>query len=467
MRTTSTYTVIGIIGIVLSGCASVSTGVEEAEVAASAAMPTLPDDWSSVQEMVVGQPVGWIASFNDPILRELVLEAQLNNKDLASAAANLARARALSGLAAAALSPEVSAGLDTQNSGLLDGDDSSEISIGAQVSWEVDLWGRLRSGREGAVRGLEAAQADYLFSQYSIAAGVADAYFVAIEASEQFQITKSTIEALTETDRLVRLRFENGIGNAQDVALSRSNLASSREDLIEIEGAQRDALRSLELLLGRYPSAELEVRRDLPQVPDALPVGVPSDILERRPDLIAAERRIAEAITGVDEARTAKLPSLSLTGSLGGASDDLSNILDPSNVAWSAASSLLAPIFDGGARDRQIDIATAEVEAAIANYASTALNAFSDVEGALDQEVVLRRRAEELKIAVLESREAYRLADIRYIEGETDLIDVLDVQSRVFAAESELISVQRSQLSERVSLSLALGGSWEYAAHEQ
>ena len=104
MRTTSTYSVIGIIGIVLSGCASVSTGVEEAEVAATAAMPTLPDDWSSVQELVVGQPVGWIESFNDPILRELVLEAQFNNKDLASAAANLARARALSGSSSCVIS---------------------------------------------------------------------------------------------------------------------------------------------------------------------------------------------------------------------------------------------------------------------------------------------------------------------------------------------------------------------------
>ncbi|MEM9058225.1 MAG: efflux transporter outer membrane subunit, partial [Pseudomonadota bacterium] len=408
-----------------------------------------------------GEPVGWIAALGDPMLEALVAEAQQNNRDLAAAAANVDRSRALARQAGASLSPQVSAGVGSDSGGLVDGSGSSSYSAGVQASWEVDLWGRLRSGREGAVRSLEAAEADYRFSQYSIAAAVANAYFLAVEADKQLRLTASIIDALAETDRLTQVRFDNGIGNAQDVALSRSNLASSRNDLIEIEGARRDALRALELLLGRYPSADVEVSDELPAVPPAPPLGVPSELLERRPDLVAAERRIAAAIKGVDEARAARLPSLSLTGTLGGASDELSDVLDTGNLAWTAASSLLTPLIDGGFLKSQVDIAEAGVESAVAAYAQAALNAFSDVEGALDQEAVLRRREAELAVARDQAREALRLARLRYDEGETDLIDVLNIQNRVLGTESDLITVQRSQLSERLSLNLALGGSWQ------
>ena len=445
----------------LTGCATVSTGNEEAAEEAQASLPEIAAEWKAAEQRVVGEPVGWIAAFNDPVLETLVREAQANNRDLAAAAASVDASRAAAGLARSALSPQVAASAGTQNQGLVDGPDSSSASLGVQASWEVDLWGRLRSGREGAVRSVEAAEADYRFSQYSIAAAVASSYFLAIEADRQRALTQSIVEALTETDRITRVRFENGIGNAQDVALSGSNLADARNDLIEIEGAQRNALRALEVLLGRYPGADLQVRTSLPAVPAPPPVGVPADILERRPDLIAAERRIAEAITGVNEAKAAKLPSLSLTGSLGGSSNDLSNILNPSNLAWTAASSLLAPIIDGGALDAQVDLANTEVQAAAANYASAALDAFSDVESALDQETVLRRRRVELEQSAAQANEALRLAQLRYNEGETDLIDVLNILNRVLGAESSLITVKRSQLTERVNLNLALGGSWE------
>lgn len=445
----------------MTGCATVDSGTEEARDLAEQALPQVNQDWSMLQSQMVGEPVGWIAAFNDPVLEKLVQEAQENNRDLQSAAANVERSRALAGLASAALSPQVSAGLGAEGSGIVDGGEQSDMSLGVEGSWEVDLWGRLRSGEESAARSFEAVEADFLFSQYSIAAAVANAYFLAVEADLQLTLTESIVDSLSETDKIVQVRFENGMGNAQDAALSESDLASARNDLIELEGAKRNALRSLELLLGRYPAADIELREDLPAVPAPPPVGIPSDILERRPDLIAAERRIAAALKDVDEAKAAKLPSLTLTGSFGGSSDDLSNILDPTNLAWSAASSLLAPILDGGARDREIEIAQADVQAAVADYAQAALNAFSDVETALDQEVLLRRREAELTVSAERAQDALRIANLRYTEGETGLIDVLDIQTRVSSAESDLITVQRSQLSERVNLNLALGGTWQ------
>ncbi|MEM0985570.1 MAG: efflux transporter outer membrane subunit [Pseudomonadota bacterium] len=452
---------ISVMAPLLVGCATVATGTEAASERATASLPELPQDWSALEQEIVGEPVGWIAAFDDPVLSALVAEAQENNNDLAAAAANVESARALAGVAGAALSPQVAITGGSSNAGVLDGGDTSGLNLGAQASWEVDLWGRLRSGRQAAVRGLEAAEADFLFSQYSIAAAVADTYFLAIEADRQLAVVQSQVEALAEIDRIVTIRFDNGIGNAQDVALSKSDLASARDGVEELQGAKRDALRALEILLGRYPGADLTVRNDLPAVPAPPPAGIPSDVLERRPDIIAAERRIASAIKSVDEAKAAKLPSLNLTGSLGGSSNDLTNILDPTNIAWTAASSLLAPVIDGGRLDSQVDLAEADVEAAVATYAQTALNAFSDVEGALDQSVVLRHREAELNIAASEAREALRLANLRYEEGETDLIDVLAIQNRVLNADSALVTVQRSQLSEFVALNLALGGSWE------
>ncbi|MEO1304340.1 MAG: TolC family protein [Pseudomonadota bacterium] len=461
MRALKSPTIVLVAASLIAACATVDSGTEEARELAADALPEINQDWSMLQSEIVGEPVGWIAAFNDPVLEQLVQEAQDNNRDLASAAANVERSRALAGLASAALSPQVSAGLGAEGSGIVDGNDQSDMTLGVEGSWEVDLWGRLRSGEESAARSFEAVEADFLFSQYSIAAAVANAYFLAVEADLQLSLTTSIVDALSETDKIVQVRFENGMGNAQDAALSESDLANARNDLIELEGAKRDALRSLELLLGRYPAADIELRTDLPDVPAPPPVGIPSDILERRPDLISAERRIAAALKDVDEARAAKLPSLTLTGSFGGSSDDLSNILDPTNLAWSAASSLLAPILDGGARDREIEIAQADVQAAVADYAQAALNAFSDVESALDQEVILRRREAELKVSAERAQEALRIANLRYTEGETGLIDVLDIQTRVSSAESDLITVQRSQLSERVNLNLALGGAWQ------
>ncbi|MEM6898296.1 MAG: efflux transporter outer membrane subunit [Pseudomonadota bacterium] len=454
-------TLVLLMASLATGCASVDSGTEQARDLATQALPQINQDWSILHAQIVGEPVGWIAAFNDPVLEQLVREAQENNRDLESASANVERARALAGLASAALSPQVSAGLGAEGSGIVDGGEQSDLTLGVEGSWEVDLWGRLRSGEESAARSFEAVEADFLFSQYSIAAAVANAYFLAVEADLQLSLTQSIVDALTETNKIVQVRFENGMGNAQDAALSESDLASARNDLIELEGAKRDALRSLELLLGRYPAADIELRKDLPDVPPPPPVGILSDVLERRPDLIAAERRIAAALKDVDEAKAAKLPSLTLTGSFGGSSDDLSNILDPTNLAWSAASSLLAPILDGGARDREVEIAQADVQVAVADYAQAALTAFSDVEAALDQEVILRRREAELTVSAERAQEALRIANLRYTEGETGLIDVLDIQTRVSSAESNLITVQRSQLSERVNLNLALGGTWQ------
>lgn len=445
----------------ITACASI-TSREEAGEAARASLPETPKAWAMAQETVGDVKVGWIESFDDPILAAFVEEAQQNNKNLQVAAANVERSWALAKQAGAALKPNVNLVAGAGEAGVLDpGGSNSSFNAGLQLNWELDIWGRIRSGQQAAAASAEAAEADYLFSQYSLAAGVARAYFLAIEAGLQENVAQETVGALKETARIVNVRSENGLASSQDLALSKSDLATAQDRLVATSGARRDAIRALEILLGRYPGAELEVRTTLPDVPSAPPAGVPSEILERRPDLVAAERKVAAAFNSLDSAKAARLPTISLTSNIGGASGSLSNLLDPANIAWTVAGNLVGPLFDGGARQSQVEISTAEQKQAAAAYGQAALEAFGEVETSLDQGVVLDKRLEALTAAAAEASEAYRVARLRYDEGETDLIDVLSIQQRVFATESNLTSVRRALLEQRVNLNLALGGGWE------
>ena len=372
------------------------------------------------------------------------------------------RSAALARQAGAALKPQVNLTAGGSESGRVEGGGSqSNFNAGLQVNWELDVWGRIRSGQQSAAAGAEAAEADYIFSQYSLAAGVARAYFLAIEAGLQEKVARDTVDALEETARIVNVQYENGLASSQDRALTKSDLATAKDTLTATAGAKRDAIRALEILLGRYPAADLEVRDALPEAPPPPPAGVPSEILERRPDIISAERNVAAAFNALDSAKAAKMPAVSLTSNIGGSSGSLANLLDPANIAWTVAGNLVAPLFDGGARQSQVEISNAEQKQAVAAYGQTALEAFGEVETALDQGVVLKERTTSLAEAAKEAREAYRVARLRYDEGETDLIDVLSIQQRVFAADSSLVSIERLLLEQRVSLNLALGGDWE------
>ncbi len=226
-------------------------------------------------------------------------------------------------------------------------------------------------------------------------------------------------------------------------------------------GSFRNALRALEVLIGRYPGAALNVRESLPVAPPPPPAGVPSELLERRPDIVAAERRVAAAFNATAQAKAARLPGVGLTAQSGGASSSLSDLLDPANVAWRLGANMLAPIFDGGRRRETVKIATAEQEQALAAYGQAALNAFSELETSPDQGVVVAQRAVELQEAAREAENAFRIASLRYKEGEEDLLSVLTIQQRVIRANSALSSVERLLLEQRVNLNLALGGSWE------
>ena len=447
--------------LLLSACASVEPGTEEARTIASEQIPDQPDYWTAAAAKVGQVENGWIRKFGDPKLTQLVGEAQRNNRDLRAAAINVERSWVLAKQSGAALSPQVNATLGGNSAGGFSGSGSNEsASIGVQANWELDVWGRIRSGQQAATSSAEAAEADYTYAQHSLAAGVARAYFGAINAEQQVQIANDIVEALTETQRIVQVQYDNGLASAQDLALAKANLATS-SDTLESGKASRDAaLRSLEVLIGRYPSTSLLVGSRLPAKPADPPAGLPSQLLERRPDLIAAERRIAAAIDTVDQSKAARLPSISLTGGVSGGSTDLSTLLNPANLAWQAASSLLVPVVDGGARQAQVELSTLDQKAAVEAYASAALTAFTEVENALADGYTLKRRKTFLQEAVRSSDEALRLARLQYNEGEIDLLSVLQLEQSAFGARSNLVTLNRLELDQYIDLNLALGGDW-------
>lgn len=447
--------------LLLCSCASVSDMTTEAETMARSEVPLGQDSFRGDTVGVGSLDEGWLVKIDDPVLTALVGEALANNRDLSAAAARVEEAWSLAGKAGSALSPQVGAGFRSTGQGTGTSQPVGSSGLGVQASWEIDLWGRLRSGASAASQDAAAAALDYQYAQQSLAAAVARAYFFAIEGNIREQIAADAETALKDVVRIVTAQKNEGLATAQDVALANTDLGRIEDLRIAAGGAKRDALRALELLLGRYPGAELDVAKALPAPPPLPPAGLPSEMLERRPDIVAAERRLAASLGRVNEAKAARLPSLSLTGTAGGSSTELSNLLSPTNLAWQAASSLVAPVIDGGRRRRDVEIANARQQAALDGYVAAALSAFGETETGLDQNKVLADRQNALTSSVVNAAEAYRLARLSYESGETGLLQVQEIQLRKLQADNQLVSVNRGRLVQFVDLNLALGGTWD------
>ena len=256
-------------------------------------------------------------------------------------------------------------------------------------------------------------------------------------------------------------RLRVGNGNEQAVAEARVNVGNYRDALRQIELARVQALRALELLLGRYPAAEITVAERLSPMPLPVPIGMPSQLLERRPDVVAAERRVAAAFDRVGEARAAQLPRISLTAGGSSVSSRLIELKDTSNPIWSFGANLIAPLYQGGALRAQVEIRSAEQKQAVADYARTGQRAFGEVESALAAENALRDREGILDATNRDSERALELAQIQYRVGSADLRVVEQNQLALYAARTSRLRVQTERLAQRVNLYLALGGGFD------
>lgn len=447
------------IAIALTGC--MLTPPPAADELRKQALPNaqMPPAWKSSGDAATPVADRWLASFNDPALSALVSEALEYNTDLRAAAARVEQAAGYLKVASGLLLPSVTlAGITGGKSG---GSGSGLEGVFLNASLELDVWGRVRYGKAAAEDQAAAAATDYAYARQSLAAMVAKSWFMAIEAGLQQSIAQEMLRASESLSQLAQERLRIGNGNELAVVDARITVSNQRDALRQIDLSRAQALRALESLLGRYPAAEIKVAQSLSPMPPPVPVGMPSQLLERRPDVIAAERRVAAAFNRIGEARAARLPRISLTAGGSDVSSELFVLQNTNNPVWSFGANLIAPLYQGGALQAQVEIRTAEQKQAVAQYAGAGLRAFGEVESALSAERVLRERNTLLNATVRDNERAVELAQIQYRVGAIDLRAVEQRQLALYAARTSRLRVQSEQLAQRVNLHLALGGSFD------
>jgi NodT family efflux transporter outer membrane factor (OMF) lipoprotein len=445
--------------VVLGGCALQAP--PERDELRQQALPDYPvPDAYRAGAPAAGDVAGaWLASFRDPALVELVNEALIANPDLRVAAARVEQAAAAARLAGATLWPQVNA--MARGGGTLSGDSSGLEGGGVFANWELDLWGRVRYGREAATQAYESAKLDTDYARQSMAALVAKGWFLALEARAQKALALEMLQSSERLASLARDRLRVGPGSELEVRQADAQSATFRDIALQLDLAEASALRSIEALLGRYPAANLALAPELPVMPGPVPAGLPSQLLERRPDVIAAERRVAAAFHRVGEARTAKLPRISLTASLSSISSELFVLQQRDNPVASAGAIISQPLFLGFALQSQEELRDAELKAAVADYGRVGAKAFGEVENALSAGFNLEERLVALNRAVADNVRALELAETRYRVGAGDLRAVQQQQLALFAARATLLRARAERLVQRVNLHLALGGGFE------
>ncbi len=459
---------IGMASILLGGCQTTSDSVTNVDDVASNA----PEKWSTAAPMLKEEarvpssasevPYQWVYRLDDAGLNALIEEALRNNLDLKLAAARKESARQLMRMARANLFPSLglNAGASiSENSGTtfrnVQSDDYG-VTLGA--SWEVDLWGKVRNDSLSGKADFEASEFDLLQARHSLVAAVCSAWYQCIAAKEQLELAQETVVSYTSTADLIETRFESGIDTALDFRLAVASAENAKSALSRRQESFKRSVRVLQMLLGRYPNAELSLADKLPFVKEGVTADIPASVLERRPDLRAAERRLASAMFAARSANRAKLPSINLTGATGLQSEDFSNLLDGNYDFWSAEVSVSQPLFAGGRIDANAERAQAVLDQYRAIYEQVALQAFFEVEQALEADVYFADLEASSREASEQSVEAEKLAWDQYTSGIINIVTVLESQRYALNARQSAIEARSSRIQNRIQLYLALGG---------
>lgn len=429
------------------------------------------DRWSAAESDTGSVPEQWWASFDDPVLKELVEEGLHANYNLKAAAARLEVAAAQARIAGADLLPNAAAGWNANGQRQnfigfpIPGSEGEVLSrtfqsfgVSLDASWEPDVWSRISAGEAAAIADWEAAGADLQAARLSLTAQIGKAWFAILEGREQVRLAEKTVASYRDTSERIRGRYAAGLLPSLDLRLSLSSLHSAEALRKQREQQLDAALRQLEILLGKYPYAQIESSSSLPGVPSLPSAGVPSELVSRRPDLIAAERRMLAAGARWEQSRLALYPSFKLTGRIGTSADDFLQALSGNFFMWNLAGNILQPVFQGGRLKAQIRLADARSKEAAALWASSVLKAFAEVESALAADRLLEIREEEISNSATQAVASLDLAQNRYTSGLERFVTVLEAQRRSLEAESQLLSVRRQRLDSRVDLHLALGG---------
>jgi NodT family efflux transporter outer membrane factor (OMF) lipoprotein len=406
----------------------------------------------------------WWQLFRDPLLNDLAGSIEVSNQNVAAAVASYAQARALVQQQRSSLFPTVSltGGADKSGgAGASSSDKRYRLSIGS--SWEPDIWGRLRAGVNGANANAQASAADLAAARLSAQGELAANYFSIRQTDAQRQLLAQTIDGYQRVLVITQNRFNAGIAAKSDVLQAQTQLANAQSDDLGLERQRAQLEHAIAVLLGKAPAdftlAVAPWQANIPEVP----VGVPSALLQRRPDIAAAERRVAAANEQIGIARAAYYPNIGLSGSYGTSGSSVSNLFSVSNAVWSLGLSAAQTIFNAGATRAGVAGAEAAQQVATARYRQTVLEAFGDVEDqlaasrVLAQQTVLRRQASDAADQV----EVQFLN--RYKAGQVSYTEVVQAQATALSARRALVQAQADRQTTAVALIQSLGGGWHTA----
>ena len=406
---------------------------------------------------------GWLAGFGDPALTRAVDEALAHNRNLKAAASRLREAREITIVTRARTLPSVGlSGSGSLSDSTLGDDSRRSLGLNLAAAWEPDLWGRLRDLNVAAGAEEAAALEDFRGARLSLAANTAKAWCNLISAEQEVTLARVTLESFEKNLRIIERNYRGTGEGALDIQFGRTNVSSAKRALESRQLDRDEAARTLEILLGRYPSGTSRNPGELPRLPARVPAGIPADLVERRPDLSAARARLFASARRADAARKALLPSVSITGAAGTSTTRLADLLDLNGLVASIGGRFTQVVTEGGAVSAEARAALARNDALVHSYAQTALEAFREVEAALAADVSLAKQetflASELEQAALAERQAER----DYSEGiNPNILSVLEAQRRANNARASMIRLRNQRLQNRIDLHLALGGDFQ------
>ena len=430
----------------------------EAEVPNAWVGPVPPPPTAAEQDLAQ-----WWTTFEDPTLTSLMERAIESNLDLRLAEARIRQARAARGVAASGLGPTGDATGSYRRSGNAV-TTANLYQAGLDAAWELDIFGGTRRSIEAATANLEATIDARLNTLVTLAAEVALNYIDLRGVQEQIAIAQRNLKAQQHSAELTQQRFQGGFVSGLDVANAEAQVATTAAQIPLLEQSARQAIYSLSLLLSREPGAllaELSPLGDIPAGPPAVPVGVPSELLRRRPDIRQAEAQIHAATAAIGVATADLFPRFSLTGNLGTQGSKFSSLTDWSNRFWSFGPSASWTFFATGRIRSNIEVQKALQEQSLITYRQIVLTALQEVENALIASAKEQEHYTHLTEAVAANRRAVALATKLYTQGQTDFLNVLVTQRSLYLAEDALVQSTRSVVTDLVALYKALGGGWE------
>lgn len=412
----------------------------------------------------------WWTIFNDPQLNELEPKVAAENQDLKAAEARFRQARALIQYNRSNLSPTI--GVAPSATGVRDSanqpyfnaananNGEANLQLPLDLNYEIDLWGRIRHGVNAAREEAQASAADMQTAMLSLQAELAIDYFEARSADAEEKLLQDTVKDYEDAYRITNNRFEGGVAPQSDVDQARTQLEAARVEVSDVTLQRAQYEHAIAVLIGQPPATFSLAATPLHARPPAIPVSLPSELLERRPDIAAAERRVAEANDRIGIARAAYFPTLSLNGAVGYESTALSNLLSRSSFLWAVGPTLSETFFDAGRRRSASEQALASYDETVANYRQTSLTAFQQVEDNLTALRVLNQEAAHQHQATQSAQSAQQIFNNRYVGGIDTYLQVVTAQTTALINERNDIDIMRRQMDASVLLIKALGGGW-------